>query len=678
MTRLILTLVACFISSTLQAQITIPNTFIPGTTASADQVNANFSALGTSALNRAGGTITGTIDVAAGVTIDGLDLSAILGGNAIAISKATFISNTQPQLTVGYDLGHVLVVAVDSTGNVALDLNALGGVGFNFQDPVGAPLIVSPSINCPNCIDAADLSLTGVTAGPYGSVSQIPTFTVDASGRLTAAGSVPLTIGAPGTIPETAIQDGALLARVASTETISGGWTFSTAPSIPNGAGIGNLQEANIVDGSLLARVGANETIAGSWTLNGNNTFGGYNNFAGGVSFVGGSIAEASIADANILARVGQSETFGDLSASTLNTVLHVRAGNGYYLKIDNLKGLFLGAHTQIWTNDFYVTKPDDSSHMMSLVASNMIVPGTITAGNGLYSGLHITAGNGHYTYPNGNWGFLLGANTIQMFADDYLFTNKTNTFYVASMNSSALTLNGTLNVASGSGTTPGVRFSASGTGGMFYNPATSTVEFGARFDTGNRSIIRAFNAGAGRVDFILNAVRTMEVGDSYVSIGPDSAANVVLRGELLPNGDGAYNLGGGAPYRWGAVFAVVGTIQTSDARAKNYIGPIDNALDAVMDLTPEIASWREGVVSSKGNENDVFPTFSAQDIDAELDRRYGTKIARHFPDSDTWGANYSRLTPILWKAVQELHAKVEAQTLVIAALELRIADHKH
>lgn len=43
------------------AQITIPNTFTPGTTITSSTVNTNFTELGTNALNRTGGTMTGTL-----------------------------------------------------------------------------------------------------------------------------------------------------------------------------------------------------------------------------------------------------------------------------------------------------------------------------------------------------------------------------------------------------------------------------------------------------------------------------------------------------------------------------------------------------------------------------------------------------------------------------------------
>lgn len=61
--------------SAAQAQITVPNTFVAGGTIYASEVNANITELANNSLNRTGGTITGNINVAAGITVDGVDLS---------------------------------------------------------------------------------------------------------------------------------------------------------------------------------------------------------------------------------------------------------------------------------------------------------------------------------------------------------------------------------------------------------------------------------------------------------------------------------------------------------------------------------------------------------------------------------------------------------------------------
>lgn len=97
------------------AQITIPHTFAPLTVISSSQMNTNFSALGNNALNRTGGTITGTITVSADVTIDGADISDYLsGGKLIATSTAA----DSLDVGGGINAGTGNVGIVDSTGKI--------------------------------------------------------------------------------------------------------------------------------------------------------------------------------------------------------------------------------------------------------------------------------------------------------------------------------------------------------------------------------------------------------------------------------------------------------------------------------------------------------------------------------------------------------------------------------
>jgi hypothetical protein len=83
--RLLLTAVlALGACAVLLAQVTVPYTFSAGTIIRSDEVNTNFSTVAAAALNRTGGTITGNINVASGVTIDGVDISAVLATAAAA------------------------------------------------------------------------------------------------------------------------------------------------------------------------------------------------------------------------------------------------------------------------------------------------------------------------------------------------------------------------------------------------------------------------------------------------------------------------------------------------------------------------------------------------------------------------------------------------------------------
>src|SRR6478736_8470782 len=113
MKKFILALLLTFaLAAPALAQVSVPNTFVTGTPILASEMNANFDALESGSLNRAGGTITGNIVVDPGVTIDGVDISATIGPTAnLSINSLTTAANAV--------IGTTLAV----TGNVAINTN---------------------------------------------------------------------------------------------------------------------------------------------------------------------------------------------------------------------------------------------------------------------------------------------------------------------------------------------------------------------------------------------------------------------------------------------------------------------------------------------------------------------------------------------------------------------------
>jgi len=119
---LLLLAMLVLLATPAQAQITITYTFTNGTSADADQVNSNFSTLATNALNRTGGTITGNIGVNAGVTIDGVDIGAALGGTGTPTFASVTITGTGASaldIGGGLNAGTGDVAIIDATGKIA-------------------------------------------------------------------------------------------------------------------------------------------------------------------------------------------------------------------------------------------------------------------------------------------------------------------------------------------------------------------------------------------------------------------------------------------------------------------------------------------------------------------------------------------------------------------------------
>ncbi len=152
----------------------------------------------------------------------------------------------------------------------------------------------------------------------------------------------------------------------------------------------------------------------------------------------------------------------------------------------------------------------------------------------------------------------------------------------------------------------------------------------------------------------------------------------------VLPETDNAVQLGGGS-FRFTAVYAVNGTIQTSDKRAKTDINEAQLGSDFIKSLRPVSYKWIEGGNRDTGerdeNNNYIYEAvpgqrthwgFVAQEVKEAVDAAgvdFGGWVLTDKDDPDSQQAlRYDQFIAPLTKALQEALQKIEV-------LEQRLAD---
>ncbi len=195
---------------------------------------------------------------------------------------------------------------------------------------------------------------------------------------------------------------------------------------------------------------------------------------------------------------------------------------------------------------------------------------------------------------------------------------------------------------------------------GGTWNPTTTEGDVRIGNSTYKLKIGVAINGG-GAGDVRLRA----QGGTNRIILGGgDQDIMFVNDVNVMPYTDNFSNLGG-STNRWKTVYAVNGTINTSDARLKTNINPIEYGLESILRLNPVSFAWKD---DSEQVEHLGLVAQDVEDVISEV-------VDKGSDPYQTLGINYSGLIPVLIKGIQEQQQIIESQKSEIDELRNRIGQ---
>lgn len=227
-------------------------------------------------------------------------------------------------------------------------------------------------------------------------------------------------------------------------------------------------------------------------------------------------------------------------------------------------------------------------------------------------------------------------------------------------------------------GTVAGIRLSNADRMSVFCNRPAGSITWST---AGSQRMVVANNGnvgiGIGTPDNLLHVDGVVQIG-SIETIEDIGANTLGCNANWYPGSDNGWSLGASGN-RWTEVWAVDGTINTSDLRLKEGISDLEYGLDEIMRLRPISFAWRDrpeagrklGLVAQE-----VQPVVSEVVAETEWIMTEGAGGSQPLSEpAENLGIYYSQLVPVLIKAVQEQQGLIEEQAERIGELEARIAQ---
>ncbi|CAN5662171.1 hypothetical protein BH11BAC5_BH11BAC5_24080 [soil metagenome] len=166
--------------------------------------------------------------------------------------------------------------------------------------------------------------------------------------------------------------------------------------------------------------------------------------------------------------------------------------------------------------------------------------------------------------------------------------------------------------------------------------------------NNGSAGTVTANGNEAMRID----ANGNVGIGGTFRNVSGIATTNpekLVVSGNIVPRTSGSGTLGT-STYKWNAVYATNGTIQTSDRRMKTNISDLKYGLKEVLAMRPVSFNWK----TTPGSNNKVG--LIAQEVKAIV-----PEVVSGDETKETLGLNYAELVPVLINAVKEQQKEIEA-----------------